>query len=142
MTAVSTCLSPSCRTKVDGTVKICPNCGKRMRTPRTVRAAGWVLLVCGLFLVGLMSYLWAALAPLMAHPGNTAEGATFTGTAQQAQTIFIVFGAVIVFGLGSIAYGLWMIITGRRSIAMMIGVLVLAAVLIGVAWWAMAVLPG
>ena len=53
-----------------------------------------------------------------------------------------VFGAVIVFGLGSIAYGLWMIITGRRSIAMMIGVLVLAAVLIGVAWWAMAVLPG
>jgi hypothetical protein len=51
------------------------------------------------------------------------------------------FGAVIVFGLGSIAYGLWMIVTGRRSIAMMIGVLVLAAVLIAVAWRTMAVLP-
>ena len=141
MTAVSTCVAPSCRTKVDGTVKTCPNCGKRMRTPRTVRAAGWVLLVCGLFLVGLMSYLWVVLAPSMAHPGDTAAGTTFTGTAQQAQTILTVFGAVIVFGLGSITYGLWMIVTGRRSIAMMIGVLVLGAALIGIAWWATAVLP-
>jgi hypothetical protein len=49
---------------------------------------------------------------------------------------------VIVFGLGSTAYGLWMIITGRRSIAMMIGVLVLAAALMAIAWRAMTVLPG
>ena len=142
MSAVSICQAPSCRTKVDGTVKICPNCGKRMRTPRAVRAAGWVLLACGIFLVGLMSYLWYVLAPSMAHPGDTAGGATFTGTAQQAQAILTVFGAVIVFGLGSIAYGLWMIVTGRRSIALMIGLLVLAGALFTIAWWAMTVLPG
>ncbi|HEX7930683.1 MAG TPA: hypothetical protein VF470_07230 [Sphingomicrobium sp.] len=142
MTAVSTCLSPSCRTKVDGTVKTCPNCGGRMRTPRTVRLAGWVLLACGLFLVGLMSYLWVVLAPSMAHPGDTTGGTTFTGTAEQGQTILTVFGAVIVFGLGAIVYGSWMIVTGRRSIAMMIGVLVLGAALIAIAWRAMAVLPG
>jgi MFS family permease len=113
-----------------------------MRTPRTVRAVGWLLLACGVFLVGLMSYLWAVLAPSMAHPGDTTGGTTFTGTAQQAQTILTVFGAVIVFGLGSIAYSLWLIVTGRRSIVMMIGVLVLAAALIAIAWRAMAVLPG
>ncbi|MGN6820107.1 MAG: hypothetical protein ACTHJR_15690 [Sphingomonas sp.] len=141
MSAVSTCLAPSCRTKVEGTVATCPACGGRMRTPRSVRVAGWVLLVCGVFLTGLMSYLWQALAPSMANPGATAGGATFTGTADQAQAIVTMFGAVIVFGLAAIAYGLWMIVTGRRSIAMMIGVLVLAALLIGIAWRTMAVLP-
>ena len=141
MPAVSTCQAPSCRTKVEGTVTICPNCGGKMRTPRTIRALGWLLLACGVFLVGLMSYLWVVLAPSMAHPGDTTGGTTFTGTAEQGQTILTVFGAVIVFGLGSIAYGLWMIVTGRRSIAMMIGVLVLAAALIAIAWRAMAVLP-
>jgi len=141
MPAVSTCQAPSCRTKVEGTVTICPNCGGKMRTPRTIRALGWLLLACGVFLVGLMSYLWVVLAPAMAHPGDTTGGTTFTGTAEQGQTILTVFGAVIVFGLGSIAYGLWMIVTGRRSIAMMIGVLVLAAALIAIAWRAMAVLP-
>jgi hypothetical protein len=113
-----------------------------MRTPRTVRAAGWLLLGCGLFLVLFMGYLWSVLAPAMAHPGDLAGGSTFRGTAQQAQTILSVFGAVIVFGLGSTAYGLWMIVTGRRSIAMMIGILVLAAALIAITWRAMVILPG
>lgn len=141
MPAVSTCLAPSCRTSVEGTVAVCPACGGKMRTPRTVRVAGWVLLCCGLFLAGLMGYLWFVLAPSMAHPGTMAGGTTFTGTADQAQSIVIMFGAVIVFGLAAIAYGLWLIVTGRRSIAMMIGVLVLAAVLIAIAWRTMAVLP-
>jgi len=142
MPAVSTCLAPSCRNQVEGSVSACPACGGKMRTPRTVRIAGWVLLVCGVFLAGFMSYLWSVLAPSMAHPGDTTGGTTFTGTAEQAQTIFTVFAAVIVFGLGSIAYGLWMIVTGRRSIAMMIGVLVLAAALVAISWRAMTVLPG
>jgi len=141
MPAVSTCLAPSCKTKVEGTVASCPTCGGRMRTPRSVRIAGWVLLICGVFLAGFMSYLWQALAPSMAHPGETSGGATFTGTAQQAQAIFTTFGAVTVFGLAASAYGLWMIVTGRRSVAMMIGVLVLAAALIVIAWQTMAVLP-
>lgn len=142
MPAVSTCLKWSCRTKVEGTVTTCPNCGGKMRTPRTIRVLGWLLLACGVFLVGLMSYLWVVLAPSMAHPGDTTGGTTFTGTAEQGRTILTVFGAVIVFGLGSTAYGVWMIVTGRRSIAMMIGVLVLAAALFAIAWWAMTVLPG
>ena len=40
-----------------------------------------------------------------------------------------------------VAYGLWMIVTGRRSVAMMIGVLVLAVALIAIACQTMAVLP-
>jgi len=113
-----------------------------MRTPRTVRARVLLLLAFCFCRAGWMSYLWIVRAPAMAHPGDLTGGTTFTGTAEQARTILTVFAAVIVFGLGSIAYGLWMIVTGRRSIAMMIGVLVLAAVLIAIAWRAMAVLPG
>ncbi|HEX7695708.1 MAG TPA: hypothetical protein VF409_14545 [Sphingomonas sp.] len=141
MPAVSTCLAPSCRTVAEGTVTVCPACGGKMRTPRAVRAAGWVLLACGAFLAGLMSYLWAVLAPSMAHPGDTVGGTSFTGTADQARAIVTMFGAVIVFGLAAIAYGLWMIVTGRRSVAMMIGVLVLAVALIAIACQTMAVLP-
>ena len=49
-----------------------------MRTPRTVRALGWLLLACGVFLAGLMSYLWIVLGPAMAHPGDLTGGTTFT----------------------------------------------------------------
>jgi hypothetical protein len=54
----------------------------------------------------------------------------------------MMFGAIIVFGLAGIFYGLWMIVTGRRNIAMMVGVLVLAAALVLLAGHTMSVLPG
>jgi MFS family permease len=113
-----------------------------MQTPRAVRISGWVLLVCGVFLAGLIGYITSLMAPAMMHPGEFAGGTTFNGTAQQAQSIFMLFGAIIVFGLAGILYGLWMIVTGRRNIAMMISVLVLAVALVAATVWTMSVLPG
>jgi MFS family permease len=102
---------------------------------------GWLLLFCGVFLAGLIGYIANLMAPSMTHPGELTGGMTFNGTAQQAQSIFMLFGAIIVFGLASILYGLWMIITGRRSIALMIGVLALALALFLVAGRTMTILP-
>jgi hypothetical protein len=113
-----------------------------MLTPRAVRISGWLLLLCGIFLAGLIGYIAHAMAPSMTHPGELAGGMTFNGTAQQAQSIFILFGTIIVFGVASILYGFWMIVTGQRSIALMIGVLALAVVLLLVAARTMWVLPG
>ena len=141
MTAYSTCIAPSCRTKVEGTVPICPTCGKRMRTPRAVKISGGLLLACGVFLVGMMGYLFYALSPSMMHPGDEIGGTSYTGTAEQARTILTLFATVAAFGVGSMFYGLFMLFTGRRSIAIMLVVLALAVVLAGVCWWAMQVLP-
>jgi hypothetical protein len=111
-----------------------------MRTPRSVRISGYVLAFCGLFLVVVAGWLANALLPSMSRPGVQVGGTTFRGTADQARAILSLFGAVGAFGIGAIAYGAWMIVAGRRSIAMMLGVLALALVLAATCWWALAAL--
>jgi hypothetical protein len=112
-----------------------------MRTPRSVRTSGYVLALCGLFLVVVTGWLANALLPSMSHPGVQVGGTIFSGTAEQARAILSLFGAVGAFGTGAIAYGAWMIVTGRRSVAMMLGVLALALVLAGMCWWTLTKLP-
>lgn len=141
MPAMSTCLNSQCRTKVEGTVDKCPNCGGRMRTPRRVRIAGGVLLACGAFLAGVMGYLYYLLSPTMLHPGAQIGGTTFNGTAEQARTILMLFGTIAAFGVASMSYGLFMLFTGRRSVAIMLVVLALAVALGGMVWWTLQVIP-
>jgi len=141
MPAVSTCLAPSCRTKVEGTVTQCPNCGGRMRTPRGVKIAGGFLLACGVFLVGMMGYLYYVMAPSMGNPGVETGGMTYNGTAEQARTILLLFATVAAFGVGASFYGLFMLFTGRRSRPIMLLVLALAAAIAGMCWWTMQVIP-
>ncbi len=141
MPASSICLAPSCRTKVEGTVPTCPNCGGRMRTPRGVKVAGGGLLACGLFLMGMMGYLTYLLSPTMLHPGEEIGGTTFNGTVEQARTILTLFGTVGAFGVGAAFYGLFMLFTGRRSTAMMLVVLALAVAIAAMCWWTMQVIP-
>jgi hypothetical protein len=112
-----------------------------MRTPRGVRIAGGGLLVCGLFLMGMMGYLTYALSPTMLHPGEQIGGTTFNGTAEQARTIITLFATVGAFGVGAAFYGLWMLFTGQRSKVMMLVVLALAVAIAGMCWWTMQVIP-
>ncbi|QDZ07773.1 hypothetical protein FPZ24_09980 [Sphingomonas panacisoli] len=141
MPATSTCLNSRCRTSVEGTMAKCPNCGGGMRTPRRVRIAGGFLLACGAFLAGMMGWLYYALSPTMLHPGTRIGGTTFNGTAEQARTILMLFATIAAFGAGSMFYGLWMLFTGRRSIALMLVVLALAVAIGGMCWWTMQVVP-
>ena len=140
MTETSICLSPRCRATAEGTVAKCPECGTRMRTPKDVRRLGWFLLLIGLFLTGFMSVLTWNMAPMLLYPGEEVTGGSrFTGTADQAGMIFRLFGAVIVFGLGTIVNGVLQIRTGQRNRVVTIVTLVLFAV---IAFFALAMKNG
>ncbi|HEX8456253.1 MAG TPA: hypothetical protein VF656_02940 [Pyrinomonadaceae bacterium] len=121
----------------------CPKCGKRLRTSKQVRRLGWLQLLIGLFLVGFMGMITYNLAPLMFPLTDVrTNGASFTGTREQAQMILGLFLMVIVFGLGSMASGLWQIKTGRRNKWLFIIMVVLFVVLIGFSWFLRAALRG
>ncbi len=135
MPETSTCFSLACGETVDGTVAKCPKCGRRMRTSRGIRGLGWVLLLLGLFLFGMMTVLTWNMAPMLLHPGESVDGGGgFTGTAEQAQWIFALFGIVGVFGLGTMINGGYQVTTGRRGRAMTFATLGLAAILFAIAW--------
>lgn len=113
----------------------CPQCGRAVHSPGSVRLRGWAQLLLGVLLVGMMGAVTFNLAPMLARAGEPADGigARFTGTPEQARFIMWLFGLVLAFGLGSVAAGLWQIATGRNNkwiIAAMLGlfvVLMLAA---------------
>lgn len=135
MADISYCLNRRCQHVADGIVAQCPECGGKTRTSRAIRALGWVSVALGAFLVCFMGYIAWNMAPMLASPGgHTPGGSSFTGTAEQARMIRTLFGAVILFGFGSIVNGAFQIATGRRSKLLMMIVLLLAAGLFVYSW--------
>ncbi len=134
MTETSTCFSLTCGHSVEGVVKACPKCGKPMKSSRHIRILGGVLLVIGLFLVGLMGTITWNLSPDLLYPEQARARGSFTGSDEQAQMMLRLFGLVIAVGAGSIVNGLYQIVTGRRSRIIAIVTLALAAVLIWFTW--------
>jgi MFS family permease len=112
----------------------CPNCGGRLRSAKLVRRLGWLQLLLGLFLVGMMGTITYHLAPALLSPAAATGGSRFTGSPEQALMILALFGLVITFGVGSIAGGLWQIFTGRRNKWIFILMLLLFVVLLVSAW--------
>src|SRR6267142_1585500 len=102
MKELRNCYSLRCGYVTDEVLERCPKCGGRLRTTRFVRRLGWVQLIIGLFLVGLMGTIIFSLAPTLLQPGEIDRGSAFTGSPEQAQLILGVFGLVIVFGLGTV----------------------------------------
>jgi hypothetical protein len=98
--------------------------------PRTIRRLGWLLLVLGLFLVGLMGTIIWRMYPSMSHPGiPDASGSTWTGTAAQGHDALQLFGLVIAFGVVSVLNGVWQIATGRRNLLFVAVTVALVAVM-------------
>ena len=131
----STCLSPLCGITIEGSEKKCPKCGWAMRGTRNIRVRGWLLLVCGLFLVLVMGAITLNLLPMLLHPEEAIAKGTFTGTPDQARTFLSLFLLVILFGALGTVNALYMITTGRQNRVFVIVTLLLAALLVGVAWW-------
>jgi magnesium-transporting ATPase (P-type) len=126
----SNCGSWTCGHIEPGTVATCPRCGRKTRSSTTVRRLGWMLVVIGLFLIGLMGWITVALYPTMSHPGETLpDGRSFTGTADQAKVMFEIFALVIAFGVLASANGAFQINRGRRSGAFTIAMVLFAIVL-------------
>jgi hypothetical protein len=110
--------------------------------PKNWRLLGWVQLVLGLFLVGVMGTITYNLAPSMLRPGVSAGGGGFTGTAEQGLLILGLFGLLIAFGTGSVASGLWQIATGRRNKWIFVLMLALFVLVMLAAWFTTGSLKG
>jgi phosphoglycerol transferase MdoB-like AlkP superfamily enzyme len=130
----STCMSPLCGISVEGNEKKCPQCGWAMRGTRNIRIRGWVLLVCGLFLVLFMGAITWNMLPMLLRPEQAIAAGTFTGTPDQARTFLNLFLLVILFGALGTVNALYMISTGSQNRWFVIGTLVLAAILYGFAY--------
>ena len=74
---------------------------------------GLFLVVCGVFLMGMMGYITVWMINLLNNP--TPNGGKFTGTNEQLMMIFALFGSVILFGFVSFLTGLWQFILGWRN---------------------------
>jgi len=105
-----------CGYETGETVTKCPKCGRGLLSTKQVRQLGWVQVIIGLFLVVFMGIITFNLAPSMLEPGvPDTSGSRFTGTREQARIVLGLFGVIIVFGLTSIAGGLWQITFGTRN---------------------------
>jgi len=135
MADISTCLSPVCNCTVEGTVKKCPECGWAMRSSRNIRMRGVALLICGLVLVGMMGTILWNIGGSLRHPGEEVNGSTFNAKPEDARMIMMLFWAIIAFGAAALASGTYQIVSGRKSRAMTLGSLLLAAIVLGIAWF-------
>ena len=98
------------------------------------RVRGWVMVVVGLFLILFMAGIAWNVAPPMLRPGVEVGGTTFTGSAEQGQIFLGLFALVGLFGAISLANGVHMIATGRRSPALTGIILALFLLLFAVGW--------
>jgi hypothetical protein len=89
----------------------CPQCGRSMQSKRWSRRYGVILVVLGLVISVVIGFVLLALLPRLLEPG----GSRFSGTGAQATLALFVLGAVETFGVTVTCYGLWQIVTGRRS---------------------------
>lgn len=137
MAAYTVCRNATCATLVEGPATACPKCGGPMKSVGESPLRGIVLLLCGLFLLGLMGAITYFMYPTLTHPGETIGGSTFNGTADQARITLLLFAAVIVFGLVATANGIYMLVTKQQSRAFMLVSLGLAAVLLVITFVAM-----
>ena len=100
----------------DAGAKLCPRCGNgRILKRRQVRGLGWVLLFAGAFLFLFMGGITVFVAYLIAQTGEPGSTMRFTGGKREAAVVFGIFGAVMAFGLASMAAGVSQIRRRRRN---------------------------
>jgi hypothetical protein len=97
-----------CGFEAETAEKICPQCGRMLRTSTSIRIRGALMVTCGVILMGLMGYIliWTLDATAQSR---------FAGTQQQLMAMLGLFGLIIFFGLFSFVTGLLMLIQGRRN---------------------------
>ncbi len=105
-----------CRFEGNVPRNICPRCGKRLYTATNVRWRGTILLLLGLFLIGLMGGIAVFVSMLLMQaaqrPENTAK---FNQDEHLFLMVYIVFAGVIGMGVAAAMSGIWMLIFGKRN---------------------------
>ncbi len=93
----------------------CPQCGAGLQSRRWSRRFGLGLVVCGLFLSGLMGTVCYYTVPMLLHPGVGIGGTRFSGSPGQAFIVLGIFLLVMAFSLTTLFYGVWQMKTGKSS---------------------------
>lgn len=112
----------------------CERCGASLLSRRWSRRFGLVLTLCGLFITGLMSTVLYLALPLLMRPGVSVGGNRFDGSPAAALGVTLVLGAVFVFGVTALGYGLWQMATGKRNLKVAKVMLAIAGALALVAY--------
>ena len=105
----------------------CADCGKPLQKVSTVRILGAILVVIGISLLGLMSWLSLWAYGTVSNP--SASGSHFNGSTNDLLFMIFVFGLVISISLAVTAGGLWQIVFGKRN-----KLIVFAVIALGIAF--------
>ena len=91
----------------------CPKCSSVMHTATATRIRGLLMMLCGVLLFAIIGYIsiWMLDVIYNGGPGR----AQFTGTEKEKYSIFVLFAAIIAFGVGSFITGAWQAAFGRRN---------------------------
>ena len=108
----------------------CPQCGHHLRTTAQVKRLGMVMAALGGFLTLFMAGLTVTVAQMVWHPFDPRASSSFTGGPEALLFIFGIFAVVMVFGLTSLAAGIFQIKHGRRNRKVVKMILALAGVLV------------
>lgn len=97
--------------------KICPRCRKpQFFTASNIRMRGGVVVLCGLFISGLIGGIAVFVAMLFMGSSNNPE--TMRKLSDEWFTLFAIYGffAILIgLGLHFVLTGSWMLIFGKRS---------------------------
>ena len=104
-----------CGYEADTLEKKCPQCGRGMRTPTQNRILGFISVLCGIFLIGMMSFISFYMYGAINQTGKPGASAKFTGTQNDILMIIAIFGLVIIFGFVALIAGLWQLIFGKAN---------------------------
>jgi hypothetical protein len=137
MGAVWTCRDATCGRTIDTKTEICPKCGGPTRRVGEAPWRGWVLILCGLILIGMMGAILAAIGGDLREAASTGASDGFTGTAEQARMILYLFYVIIAFGVLSFVNGIYQLVTGAQHKIFIVLTLVMVAVLFFVVYLAM-----
>ena len=108
-------ICPQCGARLRMWRNTCSRCGKKIRADSALRKMGIAILILGLGLSGVISYLAWVVALVMRHSGDPGATMRFTGTPLQAVMIFGVFGFVLLVGLTLLAGGVFQIVYCRKN---------------------------
>ncbi|MEO8160861.1 MAG: hypothetical protein ABI588_05525 [Arenimonas sp.] len=111
---LSTCWK--CGLETHRFVSTCERCGAPMQSKRWVRRFGGVLVVLGALLSIGMLVLALNMMPMLLHPGQQVGNSRFTGSPGMALMILGILGAVAVFGVTALGYGIYQLVSGRRAL--------------------------
>ena len=93
----------------------CPRRGSSMQSKRWSRRYGAILSVLGLIISSVIGFVLLLLLPKLLYAGASSGGMSFSGPPAQAWLVLSVLVVVELFGVTTMCYGLWQVVTGRRS---------------------------